>query len=92
MMMCEVCVWERWVKKEDGETRGAREDASGDEDAEEVVYFGFMFVVGGCLIVGWIVVFVVFGIVVLKMDYVLNKELYWFEAFWRTGSIIFGGG
>lgn len=41
---------------------------------------------------GWIVALVALGIAVSKTDYASNKELHWFEAFWRTGSIIFGGG
>ena len=89
---CEARARERWAKKEDGETRGAREDASGDEDAEEVAHLGLTPAVGGCLIVGWIVALVALGIAVSKTDYASNKELHWFEAFWRTGSIIFGGG
>ena len=40
----------------------------------------------------WIVTLITLGIVVSNTSYESNKELHWFEAFWRTGSIIFGGG
>ena len=48
--------------------------------------------VGAALIAGWVVALVALGIAVSRTDYASNKALHWFEAFWRTGSIIFGGG
>ena len=44
------------------------------------------------LILAWIVIWVVVVSFTSTTEYADNKELHWFEAFYRTGSIIFGGG
>ena len=83
---------EKEAKRRDGEASAAREGAIGDEDAEEAARLGFGTAVGAALIAGWVVALVALGIAVSRTDYASNKALHWFEAFWRTGSIIFGGG
>ncbi len=47
---------------------------------------------GGVLIVAWAVIWAVIVSLVSTNDYESNKSLHWFEAFYRTGSILFGGG
>ena len=40
----------------------------------------------------WIGIWIAVAAVVNTTDYDGNEAVYWFEAFYRTGSIIFGGG
>jgi chromate transporter len=47
---------------------------------------------GGILIATWLAIWIAVASVVNTTDYAGNEELHWFEAFYRTGSIIFGGG
>ena len=47
---------------------------------------------GGVLIVMWVAVLIGTLVAAGKIDYSNNEELHWFAAFYRTGSIIFGGG
>lgn len=48
---------------------------------------------GSDVILVWLVVLIVTVVVRGKVDYSgAMRELYWFESFYRTGSIIFGGG
>ena len=61
-------------------------------EADHVAHLGVSPLVGAILIALWIATLVSLGIVVSNTEYASNKELHWFEAFWRTGSIIFGGG
>ena len=82
----------RWKKrKKDG--RAERDVAAADRDAEDVAHLGLKpWAMPLALIAAWIVTLITLGIVVSNTSYESNKELHWFEAFWRTGSIIFGGG
>jgi chromate transporter len=59
---------------------------------ETIAHLGLSKVGGGLLILAWIVIWVVVVSFTSTMEYADNKELHWFEAFYRTGSIIFGGG
>lgn len=47
---------------------------------------------GSVLLASWIVVLVVVLILSGGSEYASHKELHWFAAFYRTGSVIFGGG
>jgi len=59
---------------------------------EKIAHLGLNRVGGGVLIVAWAVIWAVIVSLVSTNDYESNKSLHWFEAFYRTGSIIFGGG
>ena len=61
-------------------------------DADRVEKLGVSRTVGAILILFWAVVLTVVIVLRRRLDYESHKELYWFEAFYRTGSIIFGGG
>mmetsp|Transcript_30756 Transcript_30756/g.73889 ORF Transcript_30756/g.73889 Transcript_30756/m.73889 type:complete len:571 (+) Transcript_30756:69-1781(+) len=64
--------------------------ADGNEGIESL---GVNKVVGGFLLFVWLAVLVVVIVLRQETDYHgSNKALHWFEAFYRTGSIIFGGG
>lgn len=54
--------------------------------------FGVSLAVGGALILLWAGILVTVIIARAQTDYDDWKELHWFEVFYRTGSIIFGGG
>ncbi len=47
---------------------------------------------GGLLIAGWLIVLIVVVVLAGRVSYSDSKELHWFAAFYRTGSVIFGGG
>ena len=47
---------------------------------------------GGALIGVWITVLVTTVVIASQRAYSDSKELHWFAAFYRTGSVIFGGG
>lgn len=53
---------------------------------------GFNKLGGGVLLAGWIVILVVLLVLAGQISYEDAKELHWAAVFWRTGSIIFGGG
>jgi chromate transporter len=53
---------------------------------------GFNKLGGGLLIVGWVVILVVTVVLAGQISYDDSQELHWFAAFYRTGSVIFGGG
>jgi len=79
-------------KKEKTDDAAADAAADADVDAEDVARLGLKPWAGAVLIAVWIITLITLGIVVPNTSYESNKELHWFEAFWRTGSIIFGGG
>jgi chromate transporter len=53
---------------------------------------GFNKLGGAILLVGWVVILVVCIVLAGKISYDDAKELHWFAVFYRTGSVIFGGG
>jgi len=53
---------------------------------------GFNKLGGGALIIVWIAVLVTTVVIAGRTTYESNEELHWFAAFYRTGSVIFGGG
>jgi chromate transporter len=57
-----------------------------------VTRLGFGKVGGGLLLAVWAVVLVATVVAAGQTAYEGNEELHWFAAFYRTGSIIFGGG
>lgn len=75
-----VAMWKQDVKI--GEVVGA----------EGVERLGFNKIGGGLLILLWVTVLVTTVVIAGRTDYYSNEELHWFAAFYRTGSIIFGGG
>jgi len=93
---CEAHVRDVREKKKSGHVfdRNAMRDVLDERDAhvDEVAHLGLAPPMGAFLIITWIITLVALGIVVSKTNYASNKELHWFEAFWRAGSIIFGGG
>jgi chromate transporter len=82
----------RWKKRKEKTDARSADVAAADRDAEDVAHLGLKPWAGAALIAAWIVTLITLGIVVSNTSYESNKELHWFEAFWRTGSIIFGGG
>lgn len=64
-------------------------DVDGDIGVDRL---GFNKVGGALLIAVWIAVLVSTVVIAGKTGYYQNEELHWFAAFYRTGSIIFGGG
>ena len=59
---------------------------------ETIAHLGLSKIGGGVLILLWITIWVITVSFTSVTKYEDNKELHWFEAFYRTGSIIFGGG
>lgn len=53
---------------------------------------GFNKLGGALLILIWVAVLVTTVVIAGKQDYNSSRELHWFAAFYRTGSVIFGGG
>lgn len=53
---------------------------------------GFNKIGGAILILIWIGVLVGTIVAASQTDYASQQELHWFSAFYRTGSVIFGGG
>jgi len=53
---------------------------------------GFNKLGGGALIALWVAVLVATIIATAETEYLDQRELHWFAAFYRTGSVIFGGG
>ena len=49
-------------------------------------------ITGAILVLAWAAVLVFVIVLRRHTDYASHKELFWWEAFYRTGSIIFGGG
>lgn len=47
---------------------------------------------GGALIAVWVAVLIAVVVTAAGSDYAGNEELHWFASFYRTGSVIFGGG
>ena len=82
----------RWKKRKEKTDARSDDGDAADRDAEDVAHLGLKPWAGAALIAAWIVTLITLGIVVSNTSYESNKELHWFEAFWRTGSIIFGGG
>jgi hypothetical protein len=60
--------------------------------ADRIIRLGLGRVAGTCLIVAWAVVLVATIVIRRRSDYASHEKLFWWEAFYRTGSIIFGGG
>lgn len=63
-----------------------------DENAERVEKLGVGRITGALLVALWAGVLVAVIVYRRHTDYVHHEALYWWEAFYRTGSIIFGGG
>ncbi|KAK9816680.1 hypothetical protein WJX72_003596 [[Myrmecia] bisecta] len=68
------------------------EDVALKKVDEHVEHLGLRKRWGALVVALWLVVLVVTIVVRGKVAYDNARELYWFEAFYRTGSIIFGGG
>lgn len=66
--------------------------AAKNERDDEVASYGATKIVGGFLILAWAVVLVLMVTVASQTEYDSNQYSHWFAAFFRTGSIIFGGG
>jgi chromate transporter len=74
------------VLKRQGSTPSQKNMAAG------VGHLGFNKLGGGILLAVWIAVLIAVLVAAGQTSYVDQKELHWFAAFYRTGSIIFGGG
>ena len=62
------------------------------EHADRVERLGVGRITGAILVLAWAAVLVFVIVYRRHVDYGSHKELFWWEAFYRTGSIIFGGG
>ena len=65
---------------------------STDANAERVEKLGVGRVTGALLVAIWAGVLVAVIFLRRNTDYAHHQALFWWEAFYRTGSIIFGGG
>lgn len=65
---------------------------STDANAERVEKLGVGRFTGALLVAMWAGVLVAVIVLRRQTEYVHHEALYWWEAFYRTGSIIFGGG
>ena len=65
---------------------------STDANAERVEKLGVGRITGALLVAVWAGVLVAVIVLRRHTDYAHHEALYWWEAFYRTGSIIFGGG
>lgn len=61
-------------------------------EADRIEKLGVSRAVGLVLVAAWLIVLVCTIVFRRRTDYESRKELHWWEAFYRTGSIIFGGG
>ncbi len=61
-------------------------------EADRIEKLGVSRVVGLILVAAWLIVLICTIVFRRRTDYESRKELHWWEAFYRTGSIIFGGG
>lgn len=61
-------------------------------EADRIEKLGVSRWVGLVLIAAWLIVLVLTIVFRRRTSYESRKELHWWEAFYRTGSIIFGGG
>ncbi len=61
-------------------------------EADRIEKLGVSRTVGAVLVAAWLIVLVCTIVFRRRTDYESRKELHWWEAFYRTGSIIFGGG
>ncbi|CAK0787139.1 hypothetical protein CVIRNUC_010355 [Coccomyxa viridis] len=69
-----------------------RKEVSMAEHADRVERLGVGRIMGAILVLAWAAVLVFVIVYRRHVDYKSHKELFWWEAFYRTGSIIFGGG
>lgn len=70
-----------------------RDDDVALPDKDEVIHhLGANKLGGAFLIAAWIAIWIAFASVANTTEYDGNEPAHWFEAFYRTGSIIFGGG
>mmetsp|Transcript_20186 Transcript_20186/g.50509 ORF Transcript_20186/g.50509 Transcript_20186/m.50509 type:complete len:369 (+) Transcript_20186:1-1107(+) len=70
-----------------------RNDDLALKDKDETIHhLGLNKTAGACLVLAWIAILATVTVLTNTTDYADAKELHWFEAFFRTGSIIFGGG
>ena len=61
-------------------------------EADQMVRLGVNKYVGLILVFLWLAVLVATIVLRRHTAYEARKELHWWEGFYRTGSIIFGGG
>mmetsp|Transcript_95603 Transcript_95603/g.247201 ORF Transcript_95603/g.247201 Transcript_95603/m.247201 type:complete len:476 (-) Transcript_95603:190-1617(-) len=66
--------------------------SAASEAGKDCESFGVGPIVGACLIGLVIIVFFVSFALSITLDYEDNKFIFWFSAFWRTGTVIWGGG
>ncbi|XRA99064.1 chromate ion transporter [Pycnococcus provasolii] len=66
--------------------------ADNDDAASSVQYLGLNRPMGGVLIFVWLAALIALPIYKDNLKYEDAKQLHWFESFYRTGSIIWGGG
>ncbi|CAL8468154.1 g7693 [Coccomyxa elongata] len=69
-----------------------RKVVSKASEADRIEKLGVSRTVGAVLVAAWLIVLVCTIVFRRRTDYESRKELHWWEAFYRTGSIIFGGG
>lgn len=60
--------------------------------ASGVQNFGVRRSVGAALLAAVALVFVASFVLISTLDYEDTEQLFWFSAFWRTGTVIWGGG
>lgn len=58
----------------------------------KIASLGLSMVGGGILIAMWLAILVATIVLTNVKPYAGYEPLFWFEAFYRTGSLIFGGG
>lgn len=80
------------IFKSDFEEKFTVEQVSKASAADRIEKLGVSRAVGLVLIAAWAIVLVLTIVFRRRTEYAERKELYWWEAFYRTGSIIFGGG
>jgi len=68
------------------------EDDSPLEVIENIHHSSISRTSGSLFLAAWVSVWIAVACIVKQTDYNDFPELHWFEAFYRTGSIIFGGG
>ena len=71
---------------------GTALQVSTDANAERVEKLGVGRVTGALLVAIWAGVLVAVIVLRRNTDCAQHQALFWWEAFYRTGSIIFGGG
>lgn len=73
-------------------TAGGNAADATDADLDGIEHLGLGPLAGGALIAAVFLFFVICIVLITVLDFENNKYFFWFSAFWRTGTVLWGGG